>query len=79
MMQLPRYFIVGARPVKFIATADGGMDVVAFDWESGQFVRAMQYLARCSQGDIDIDEVDEAGFEAHVARETEAVRARGGG
>jgi hypothetical protein len=78
-MHLPRYFIVGARPVKFIATADGGLDVVAFDWQSGQFVRAMQYLARCTQGDVDIDEVDEAGFEAHVARETAGIRARSGG
>jgi len=77
-MHLPRYFIVGARPVKFIATDDGGLDVVAFDWVSGRFVRAMQYLARCSQGDGEVDEVSQAEFEALVARETAAVRARGG-
>jgi len=65
-MDLPRYFRVGDRPVKFISTPDGGMDVVAFDWKSGQFVRAMEYLTRCSMGDPEIDDMEEAEFEEYV-------------
>ena len=30
-MDLPKYFIVGNRPVKFVETEDGGMTVQAFD------------------------------------------------
>ena len=34
-MDLPRYFIVGNRPVKFVKTEDGGMSVQVFDWSNG--------------------------------------------
>lgn len=68
-MDLPRYFVVGERPVKFVATADGGQDVLAFDWRTGAFVREMRYLSKCSLGGGDVDEVTEAEFEAKVALE----------
>jgi len=74
-MDVPRYFIVGERPVKFVATADGGMDVVALDFKTGGFVRAMRYLSQCSQGGGEVDEVDEAVFEAKVAQVLAEIRA----
>ncbi len=61
-MELPRYFIVGERPVKFIATPEGGMDVVAWDWKLRKFTRHMEYLTRCSQGDPEVDEVEATAF-----------------
>ncbi len=66
------YFIVGDRPVTFVQLADGGMDVQAYDWDTGGFVRDMSYLTRCIFGHGDIDVVDRVTFEAHVA----ALRAR---
>ena len=43
-MELPRYLIVGKRPVKAVETEDGGMDVLAFGWKTGKFRREMRYL-----------------------------------
>lgn len=77
-MELPRYFFVGERPVKFVATADGGMDVLALDWKTGEFVREMRYLSKCSQGGGEVDEVEEAEFTAKVAREVAEIRAKAG-
>lgn len=76
-MDLPRYFIVGERPVKFIPTPDGGMDVVALDWKTGEFVREMRYLTRCTYGDPEVDEVDEATFREKLDRELAEIRSRG--
>jgi len=67
-MDLPAYFIVGARPVKAVRTADGGLDVLAYDWESGGFVREMGYLTRITFPDAEVDAVGEADFESAVAR-----------
>ena len=77
-MDLPRYFIVGERPVKFVATADGGMDVLSLDWQTGTFVREMRYLTKCSQGGGEVDEVEEPEFEAKVAKEVAEIRAKAG-
>lgn len=67
-MKLPRYFIVGARPVKLVETPEGGMDVLAWEWGTGRFVRELRYLARVTGGtDVEVDEVDAAAFERHCA------------
>lgn len=76
-MTLPRYFIVGDRPVQFVATADGGMDVLAQDWATGTFVREMRYLSRCLQGDSEVDEVEADEFEAKVATLVAAIACGG--
>jgi hypothetical protein len=67
-----RYFIVGARPVRLVPTADGGLDVQVIDWASGTFVRDMSYLSRVYLGDGEVDEVPAADFERAVA----AIRAK---
>jgi hypothetical protein len=63
-----RYFIVGARPVKTVAVPGGGLDVQAFDWDSGEFVRAMQYLSRVVFPDGETDEVTAEDFESQVQK-----------
>ncbi|HBB34266.1 MAG TPA: hypothetical protein DDZ80_27430 [Cyanobacteria bacterium UBA8803] len=65
-MKLPLYCIVGERPVKAIETEDGGMDVLAYDWDTGEFKRAMQYLSKITVGDGEIDYVSEQEFEQYV-------------
>ena len=61
-----RHYIVGARPVKTVSVPGGGLDVQAFDWATGDFVRAMEYLTRVSFGDPEVDEVSAERFESEV-------------
>jgi hypothetical protein len=63
-MNLPRFFIVGERPVRFVATPEGGMDVQAYDWSTRRFVRDMSYLSRCTgpAPSVECDELDEDAF-----------------
>jgi len=66
-LNLPIYGIVGDRPVKAVDTPDGGMDVLAFDWKTGEFVRDMSYTHTLVHPlDEDVDFVDEAEFEWRV-------------
>lgn len=68
-MASPRYFIVGARPVALVPTADGGLDCLALDWQSGQMTRNLAYLTRCvgPHPDVEVDEVDETAFREALA------------
>lgn len=67
-MELPIYSIIGDRPVKGVATPDGGLDVLAFDWETGGFVRDMSHLHTLVHPlDEDADFLDEAAFEHRVS------------
>lgn len=66
-MDLPRYFLVGARPAKAVRMADGGMDIVAFDFATGELVRDMGLLSRLFTPDAEVDSISEADFEASVA------------
>ncbi|MBN1803406.1 MAG: hypothetical protein JW891_17985 [Candidatus Lokiarchaeota archaeon] len=65
-LTLPRFFIFGRRPVKFIGTPDGGMDVLVFDWESGGFKRDLNYLSKYFEHSPEIEEVSEEHFIAFV-------------
>ena len=64
-MDLPKYFIVGNRPVKFVETEDGGMTVQAFDWSNGNFVRNLKYLSKVFESD-EAEEVTKEQFLSHV-------------
>jgi hypothetical protein len=66
-MSLPAYYVVGARPVKTVPTPDGGMDVLAYDWNTGEFRRDMSYLTRITLPDAEVDALTEAEFERRVA------------
>ncbi len=61
-MDLPKYFIVGRRPVKLIKPEAGGMDVLAYNWETGEFQREMGYLTTVLMGEGDVDQVSEQEF-----------------
>jgi len=73
-LKLPRYAIVGKRPVKAVPTAEGGMEILAFDWESGDFKREGQYLTCLIVGEdeeegispMEVDFLSEEEFEARV-------------
>ena len=65
-MELPRYCIMGARPVKLVETEDGGMDVLAYQWDTGKFARDMSYLTRAVVGEEDMEVVSEDEFKAAV-------------
>jgi hypothetical protein len=68
-MKLPLYFIVGARPVKAIQTPDGGMDVLALDWDTGEFSRHLEYTSRIMVvTDVEVEEVSESEFNAVVEK-----------
>jgi len=61
-LTLPLYCIVGRRPVMAVETAEGGMDIQAFNWQTGEFDRDMSYLTAIMFGDDDTDHVEEAEF-----------------
>ena len=65
-MELPLYLIFGARPVKFERTADGGMDVLAFDWETGEFVRDLSYLSRYFRNEPETEVVSKRKFDDRI-------------
>ncbi len=70
-MELPRYFIVGVNLVKTVATKEGGMDVLALDFKTGEFVRDMKYLSIIlhpeeSDLDMDTEELSEKEFNKKV-------------
>lgn len=73
-MDLPAYFIVGDRPVRFLPTPEGGLDIEALNWQTGAFERDMSYLTRClgPSPSEEADQVDEATF----WRQVEAMRTR---
>ncbi|MBV6492935.1 MAG: hypothetical protein LDLANPLL_00940 [Turneriella sp.] len=64
---LPRYYLVNDRPVRFIATPEGGMDVEALNMHTGVFERDLSYLTKVMDPFADVDLVTEAEFEARVA------------
>lgn len=66
------YYIVGRRPVKFVPTPDGGMEVLKMNWETGVFEYGMEYLSRALSSDGDVDHVSEDEFIQHV----ESLRGR---
>ncbi|MEW5739917.1 MAG: hypothetical protein AB1938_13375 [Myxococcota bacterium] len=60
------YFIVGARPVKLVPTDQGGLGVYAFNWQTGEFDLAMEYLSRLCFGKGDLDRVTQTEFDQRV-------------
>jgi hypothetical protein len=66
--ELPRLAIVGTRPVKAVATADGGLDVLAFDWKTRKLARNMDYLTRIFLPDGDVDIVPQVDFSGALSK-----------
>lgn len=70
--KFPKFAVVGARPVKIVQTPDGGLDVLAWDWEKKELVRNFDYLTRVLVGDDETTYLGERDFERHC----EALRKR---
>jgi len=73
---LSLYMIFGRRPVKFISTPDGGMDILAFDWKSGEFKRDMGYLSKFFKSSPESEEVTEEEFDLYVKELISEIRER---
>ena len=67
----PWYFMVNDRPVKVVATANGGMDVLILNLDSGELEQNMAYLAQCFEPGQNVQRLSEEEFEQRVA----AIRA----
>jgi hypothetical protein len=63
-----QYYFVGKRPVKAVRNSDGQVTVLAYDWASGEFQVAPEYLTRVffPAGDPEVDDVDKDRFEQRV-------------
>lgn len=62
----PWFYAVNDRPVKFVELPSGGLDVLVYDFQTGELVRDMSYLSRVFDHGKDIDELDEKEFNALV-------------
>ena len=65
---LSGYFIVGERPVKVVKTGDHAIDVLAYDWATGEFARDASYLSKVTFGVGEVEKVTREEFEAEVER-----------
>ena len=75
-MDLPLYCIIEDWPVKGVETEDGGVDILAYDPKTGEFVRDMSYGSRVLLLEGDASMVSRDEFERCVA-ELRAERRRG--
>jgi hypothetical protein len=71
-MDLPRYYIVGIRPIKFVPGPGGSLVVLKMNWDTGAFENGIEYYERALFGRDDAERVTEDEFIQH----TEAWRAR---
>jgi hypothetical protein len=60
----PRYYAVNDRPVKLVELPTREVDVLVYDFASGELVRDMSYLSRVYEHGKDIDKLDEDQFDA---------------
>lgn len=64
----PWFYTVNDRPVKLVQTADGGVDALAFDCNTGGFVPERRYFTEISDhGFKDVDQLSAQEFDALVA------------
>jgi hypothetical protein len=65
---LPQFFVYGRRPVKIIRTPEGRMAVLAYEWDTGEFVQDFRYYSRIFYGKHDdARQVLEDDFNRYVA------------
>jgi len=66
-----KYYLVNDRPVQFMPTPSGGMDILALNMRTGEFEREMGYLTKVMDPMADVDSVTHEQFAENVA----AIRA----
>jgi len=69
----PWYFEVNDRPIKVVATSDGGMDVLILNTTTGELERNMDYLARCFEPGQDVKRISEAEFNTRIKTITDSL------
>jgi len=62
----PWFYAVNDRPVKFLELSTGEVEVLVYDFQTGELVRDMSYLSRVFEHGKDIDKLDEAEFDTLV-------------
>lgn len=62
----PWYYAVNDRPVKVVELADGGADVLVFDWATGAFTPDRSYWEQLSSTGKDVDQLTESQFDVRV-------------
>jgi hypothetical protein len=70
----PEYYFVGARPVKVVKTAAGGLDCLAYNWDIGEFETNLDYMAKVHFIEGEVDEVDESTFNQQVEKLRQKIR-----
>jgi hypothetical protein len=63
-----KYYLVNDRPVRFILTPEGSMDVQALNMRTGEFERAMEYLSKIMAPFADVDSISETDFNVRVTQ-----------
>lgn len=64
---LPWYFILDGQPVKMEETEDGGLAVLALDWDTGELAPDLDFLTPCLEPGRDVVRPTEEQFNAYVA------------
>jgi len=68
-IDLPIYCVDGSLPIKAVRTEDGGMEILVFDWDTGEFKRDLTYLTVAVWGDSDdVEYLSEEEFNSYVAK-----------
>ncbi len=62
----PWYFIINDRPVKVTATANGSLDLLIANLDTGRLERDLQYLAYCFEPGQNVQRISEAEFKTRV-------------
>lgn len=73
---LPWFFVLDGQPVKMEETKDGGLAVLALDWNTGELVPDLDFLSPCLEPGRDVGRPTEAEFNAYVETLREALRRR---
>lgn len=73
---LPQYYAVNDRPVKMIATPEGGRDVLVMNMKTGEFERDMSYGYQIHEPGKDVDQFTEPEFNEYVAVLKQRILAR---
>ncbi|SHK83691.1 hypothetical protein SAMN05444266_101313 [Chitinophaga jiangningensis] len=67
---VPKYFIVGNRTVQLLPLANGGIEILKLDWDTGRFVPGEDYLPKVMFGKDEVERVSEDEF----IQQTERMR-----
>ncbi len=62
----PWFYAVNDRPVKFEQLPNGEVEVLVYDFQTGELVREMSYLSRVFDHGKDIDKLREEEFDALI-------------